>query len=129
IKNEPIPEQKKSEELISSVEVTTSSVKAETKEEISDQVNNTSPKIQLDDRLPDGIDENVWTNILTKVRPNNASTEALLRAARPIDYDGKILKLGVYYTFHKEKLEGTPHRDILEEILEGVLGSPVRVIC
>lgn len=79
--------------------------------------------------ISNGIDEAVWSRILHEIRPKNASTEALLRAAKPIDYDGKNLTLGVYYKFHKEKLETAPHRDILENVLSLVTGSHVRVYC
>lgn len=71
----------------------------------------------------------IWSRILNLIRPENASTEALLRASRPIEYDGKILKLAVYYKFHKEHLESNPHIRILEAVAEKVLGGHVKVIC
>ncbi|KKR30786.1 DNA polymerase III, subunit gamma and tau [Candidatus Woesebacteria bacterium RIFCSPHIGHO2_01_FULL_39_32] len=73
--------------------------------------------------------EKVWGRVLTEIRPRNASTEALLRASKPIDFDGKVLTLGVYYRFHKERLEANPHRDILEDGLETILGGRIRVVC
>jgi len=76
-----------------------------------------------------GVSDEVWGKILGSIRPKNTSTEALLRAAKPVDYDGKILTLGVYYRFHKERLEGHPHRTILESTIAEIFGSPVRVIC
>lgn len=76
-----------------------------------------------------GITDDLWKSILTQIRPVNTSIEALLRAARPVDFDGKTLTLGVYYKFHKERLEEGAHRKILEEVATGVLGSPVRVVC
>lgn len=79
--------------------------------------------------LENGFDDVVWTRILTEIKVNNTSTEALLRAAKPLGYDGKTLTLGVYYKFHKEKLETKPHRNILESVLQNVTGDGVRVIC
>lgn len=76
-----------------------------------------------------GVSEDKWKEILVRVRPINASIEALLRAAKPINYDGKILTLGVYYRFHKERLEDSEHRKILEEVAGGVLGTPTRISC
>ena len=73
--------------------------------------------------------ENVWDEILFKVRPINASTEALLRAAKPLSFDGKKLTLGVYYKFHKERLESNPHRDILESTVAEIIGLPIRLEC
>lgn len=75
------------------------------------------------------IDDGVWRDILSKIRPVNTSIEALLRAARPMSFDGKILTLSVYYRFHKERLEEVHHRKVLEDIVAAVLGNPVRVVC
>ncbi|MBI4153674.1 DNA polymerase III subunit gamma/tau [Candidatus Woesebacteria bacterium] len=75
------------------------------------------------------ISEETWKTILSQVKPLNTSIEALLRAAKPIDFDGKTLTLGVYYRFHKERLEETSHRRVLEDVASVVLGAPVRVIC
>ena len=66
---------------------------------------------------------------MATVKPINTSIEALLRAARPMEYDGKVLTLGVYYRFHKERLEETSHRRILEDVASGVMGAQVRVVC
>jgi len=76
-----------------------------------------------------GFSDETWGQILTQIKPKNSSTEALLRAARPLGLDGSVLTLGVYYRFHKERLEANPHRDILEEVVEGVLGNRVRIVC
>ncbi|MCX6705806.1 MAG: DNA polymerase III subunit gamma/tau [Candidatus Woesebacteria bacterium] len=75
------------------------------------------------------ITDDVWKTILTTIRPINTSIEALLRAARPVSYDGSNLTLGVYYRFHKERLEEVSHRKILEDVLASILGSPIKVTC
>lgn len=75
------------------------------------------------------IGEDVWKNILAQIKTINTSIEALLRAAKPISFDGKILTLGVYYKFHKERLEEGAHRRVLEDVVAGVLGNPVKVVC
>ena len=79
--------------------------------------------------LTSNLDEVIWKDILTKVRPINASIEALLRAARPLNFDGKNLKLGVYYRFHKERLEENGNRRILEDVVTKIIGVPVRISC
>ena len=76
-----------------------------------------------------GFSEDIWVKVLTQIRPKNTSTEALLRASKPMAFDGKTLTLGVYYKFHKERLETPPHRDILEAALSEVTGDGVRVVC
>ncbi len=75
------------------------------------------------------MDENVWKKILEEIKRNNTSTEALLRAARPLSCDSKTLTLGVYYKFHKEKLETQPHRNVMEKVLQNVTGESLRVVC
>lgn len=74
--------------------------------------------------------EDIWRKILVQVKPKNASVEALLRSSKPISFDGTTLKLGVFYKFHKERLEDTRHRKILEEVVCEVTGSKlVKVVC
>lgn len=79
--------------------------------------------------LGDGVNDDIWKSILAMIKPLNASIEALLRAARPMSYDGKILTLGVYYKFHKERLEDEHHRKVLEDVVAKVLQSPTKVVC
>lgn len=75
------------------------------------------------------VNEEVWRKILATVKPINTSIEALLRAAKPMSFDGKTLILGVFYKFHKERLEDFHHRRILEEVVTGVLGNPTKILC
>jgi DNA polymerase-3 subunit gamma/tau len=75
------------------------------------------------------LEDNIWQNILKTVRPINASIEGLLRSSKPINFDGKTLTLGVFYKFHKERLEDVKHRKILEEVMAKTLNTPARVVC
>ncbi len=76
----------------------------------------------------DTVDNEMWVKILENVRTKNTTIEALLRAAKPIGFDGKTLTLGVYYQFHKERLEIIQNRKTLEDILCITFGkSQVRV--
>jgi len=69
------------------------------------------------------MDDKVWQKLLQNVREKNVSIEALLRAVKPLNYDGKNLDLGVYYQFHKDHLENIKNTKILEEICKETLGS------
>lgn len=73
--------------------------------------------------------EEAWKKILAQVKPINASMEALLRSSKPLNYDGNTLTLGVYYKFHKERLEESSHRKILEQVVTNILNSETRVAC
>jgi DNA polymerase-3 subunit gamma/tau len=75
------------------------------------------------------VTDEVWKEILSKVRPINTSIEALLRAARPVNFEEGTLTLDVFYRFHKERLEDGRHRKILEEVVGAVLGAPTKVVC
>jgi DNA polymerase-3 subunit gamma/tau len=87
----------------------------------------TQEQVLVDGEMSMGDDS--WKSILALVKSVNASMEALLRAAKPVSYNGKTLTLGVYYKFHKERIEESHHRKVLEEIVAKVLQSPTKVCC
>jgi len=76
-----------------------------------------------------GLDEVVdkWPEVLAAMRPHNHSLEALLRATRPVGFDGQGLVLEVFYKFHKERLEVDRYRQLVEEVASKVLVAPIRV--
>ncbi len=74
------------------------------------------------------VDENVWRQILVTAKTRNTTVEALLRAAEPLGYDGHSLTLGVYYKFHKERLEVVQNKRTLEEVVAQIFGNPVEVV-
>jgi DNA polymerase-3 subunit gamma/tau len=71
--------------------------------------------------------EQKWQDVLTSVRPQNHSVEALLRATRPKTINGEILTIEVFYKFHKDKLEQEKCRRIVEEAASEVLQSLVKI--
>ncbi len=73
------------------------------------------------------IDDKIWQDILTKVRPQNHSVEAFLKSAQPLSFDKQSLTIGVYYSFHKECLEKELNRRIVEKAVEEVLGIKAKV--
>jgi len=73
--------------------------------------------------------ESKWADILEQVKPLNHSVQALLRACRLLDFDGKDLKLEVFYKFHKERLETEKCRQIVEQVTGQILETPVRLVC
>jgi DNA polymerase-3 subunit gamma/tau len=87
------------------------------------QVKENKKTADLQEQLADGV----WQEVLVSVRAQNTSVEALLRATRPMGFDGKYLTLGVYYQFHKERLEMGENKRTLEEVLTEIVGNPVRV--
>ncbi len=112
-------------------------LKSEAKQDLPIQSKKKEPaeEKKIEENLPneklnvgDKIDDEVWVKILENVRTKNTTIEALLRAAKPIGFDGKTLTLGVYYQFHKERLEIIQNRKTLEDVLCITFGkSQVRV--
>lgn len=79
--------------------------------------------------LDEGELEEKWREIVKVAKSKNFAMEALLRAARPQTFDGKILQIEIFYRFHKEKLEKEPLHQILEDVVKEVLGAnPVRLV-
>lgn len=73
--------------------------------------------------------EDLWPRVMKLTKEKNHSVEALLRAARPVAFDGKILQIEVFYKFHKESLEREPYRSVVEEVTAALLGGPLRLVC
>ena len=71
----------------------------------------------------------LWPQILSSVRGENFSVEALLRGCRPADFDGKVLTLEVFYNFHKERLEDPKIEKVVATALAKMLGHEVMLRC
>ena len=71
----------------------------------------------------------LWPQILSTVRGENFSVEALLRGCRPADFDGKVLTLEVFYNFHKERLEDPKIEKMVSSALAKMLGHEVMLRC
>lgn len=85
-------------------------------------------KYSKDEKPASGI-VGKWDVVLQTVRSYNHSLEALLKSSRPLKMEGGNLILEVFYKFHKERLEETKNRSVLEKVLSEVIGSPVKVRC
>ena len=68
-----------------------------------------------------------WSDFLQKVRPHNTHLTAILRATRPFQLEGSDLVCEVFYRFHKEKLEEVKTIRLLEEIIEEVMGTKIKL--
>jgi len=73
------------------------------------------------------FDNTAWSRFLVAVRDYDTKTEALLKAATPLGMKGETLSVGVYYQFHKEKLENLKTSQALEEICAEVMGKPLKL--
>lgn len=75
------------------------------------------------------MDEISWKKILAEIKPISLSIAGLLSSAKPLSFEGDNLKLGVYYKFHKDKLEETKTKKILEDIALNIFGRDIRIEC
>ena len=69
------------------------------------------------------MDSNTWTKLISAVKTHSISIGGLLNSAHIVEVNDKSLKLGVYYKFHKEKLEEAKTKKMLEDALQSVVGS------
>ena len=72
------------------------------------------------------INDEVWQEILTKVRPQNHSVEAF-KIGPAAFFEDQSLTIGVYYSFHKECLKREVNRRIVEKAVGEVLGEKAKV--
>ena len=95
---------------------------AEELKEFSTKSDTVVPKKNLN-----GDQQETWREILACAKGKNMTIEALLRAAELLEFDGKVLQLGVHYQFHKERLETGKNRELLDGVIQQVCG-PVKVV-
>lgn len=70
-----------------------------------------------------------WSQILSEVKPENHSLEALLRSTRPKEVTAEAVVLEVFYKFHKDKLGVRSSLDILEKVFSRVFSRKISVRC
>jgi len=70
-----------------------------------------------------------WEKILQTLRPHNSSIEALLRSARPLTLEGRLLTIEAFYPFHKERLEEGKCPLVIEKVLAEIFGEELKIKC
>lgn len=69
--------------------------------------------------------EERWPKFLEKVRKFNIHLGALLKSARPVEFNGDILTIEVFWQFHKDKLLEPKIYKVLEGLLRETLDQPI----
>lgn len=75
------------------------------------------------------MDEITWNKLLSEIKPLSASIEGLLRNSKPLEFDGKNLKIEVSYKFHKDKLDERKNKKMLEDCVEKIFQNRVAIEC
>jgi DNA polymerase-3 subunit gamma/tau len=73
-----------------------------------------------------------WKEFIKSLRGEGSSgnLDAFLRSAcDPIALEDDTLVLGFYYSFHKEKIEDSKYRHLVEKKLKEVFGRPYKIRC
>ncbi len=75
------------------------------------------------------IINNNWNTVITEVSSINNSVSALLRTAKLAGVEGRAITLDVPFDFHKERLETSKNRTIIEQTLSSVLHEDMHIKC
>lgn len=73
--------------------------------------------------------EACWKEVIAGVNRVNNSVGALVKAGRPAGVEGNAILLEVSYKFHKERLESTTNKKLLEKVLAEVFGCDIGFKC
>ena len=68
-----------------------------------------------------------WQNVINHASKENASLGVILRLTKPIEYTKNILKLGITYQLHFDKLKSNNVKSLLESILKNVFGKSITI--
>jgi DNA polymerase-3 subunit gamma/tau len=70
----------------------------------------------------------IWQKSLGQlIKDDQSSMVAILRTAKPIEWDNTTLKIAVQFKFHADQLSRQKNRGILESTLTQICGKPVRI--
>ncbi|MBC7224405.1 MAG: hypothetical protein H5T59_09070, partial [Anaerolineae bacterium] len=71
-----------------------------------------------------------WGRVLAEVRPHSRQVEAVLRGScEPLSIEDGVVTIGFYHQFHKGRVEEARNRELVQEAVSRVLGSPHRIRC
>ena len=73
--------------------------------------------------------EKDWSNFVKESKDLNHSLTALLTLCKPISVEGRSIIVEVFYPFHKERIESTKTRKLLEGLSESVFGEKMSIKC
>lgn len=68
-----------------------------------------------------------WNDLLKQVQTYHHSLPVILRMSEPMDVVGNVLRIGLKYTFHRDKIKERKMSDLVEKALFDVLGSPLLI--
>jgi DNA polymerase-3 subunit gamma/tau len=88
-----------------------------------------APEAPADGSLNIDAVRNTWSRLLGALRSDNRSLEALMRSCSPKAVEGDVVVLGFAHSFHRDKVEESQNKLVVEDALSEVLGSRYRIRC
>jgi DNA polymerase-3 subunit gamma/tau len=79
---------------------------------------------------PPGILDEIkakWVNIIEEIQKENSSLPLVLRVSEPCKIEKNVLKIGVGYTFHKDRINDLKNCLLLSKIIEKYVSIPLQV--
>lgn len=70
-----------------------------------------------------------WAEIVENITSDNYSLGLTLRSSKPIKVSGNKLILECNYSFHKDCIQNSKNRDIVEKMISAKTGMPVSLKC
>ncbi|MCL5438987.1 MAG: DNA polymerase III subunit gamma/tau [Patescibacteria group bacterium] len=71
--------------------------------------------------------DNIWQELIEKIKPHNHSVAGVLRGCILKDFDGKRFTIEAKFKFHKERLENRKVTELIEKIIKEITGKDVSV--
>ena len=93
--------------------------------DISSDSAKTAPRALDEDNKIGNSLENLWKDLLDKVKPHNHSAAGVLRGCSIKSYEDGKLTIETNYKFHKERLEEGKIREIIEKVAGEITGDKV----
>ncbi len=73
--------------------------------------------------------ESGWQQVVQRMANINRSIVTLLKVGKPVAMEGKFLVLEVSYLFHKERLEASHNRVVVESVLKDIFNADLKIKC
>lgn len=109
----------------SSLNLKTEGVNATSENFASSPLNKTSLSARTTPK--NNLVSNIWQDLIEKIKPHNHSAAGLLRGCVLKNFDEKKLEIEAKFKFHKEKLEETKVRTLVEKVIEEITGKKVKM--
>ncbi|MFA5157721.1 MAG: DNA polymerase III subunit gamma/tau [Patescibacteria group bacterium] len=86
-------------------------------------------KSHISSPISQSLDSETWKKILDKIKEHNHTLNALMRDASPEGISGTEFIIAVKFKFHHDKISEIANKQIVEKVIEDILGKKYIVKC